>query len=291
MNSAVSPVVIQGSLGLCLNLIDLTRRNVGQDLTLSLIFAAAMNANISHLDNDAETSTRWAAFDLEFPDHLRRPIRATRLAESLGLPRETTRTKVRQLIESGWAYVSDGGVVVRTDAFYNERGLIQLAGSIAALSQFLASVADAEACDLRRGERLVDPSDPVAWAAMRMATHHVLQTQHDVRIALACDSLAEEFILLSVMHDHMAQHLADQTPVPTAAVNLAERLMMPRETTRRHVNALIAKGHLAREVDGVLIPPGMFSRPEMVEVANTITVSVRRMVRRLRLIGALVTPA
>jgi DNA-binding IclR family transcriptional regulator len=78
--------------------------------------------------------------------------------------------------------------------------------------------------------------------------------------------------------------------VPAAAVNLAESLMMPRETTRRHVNALIAKGHLVREVDGVLISPTLLGRPELSDVGNTVSVSIRRMVRRLRLIGALVHP-
>jgi hypothetical protein len=291
MDAAVhSTVVLQGSLGLCLNFIDLTRRNIGQDLTLALIFAAIMNANTSHLDNDPETSSRWAAFALDFPDHLRRPIRATRLAESLGLPRETTRTKIRQLIEGGWAQLSEGGVVVRTEAFYNERGIRQLEDSIKAFGRFLATLAEVEACDLQKGERLADPFDPVAWAAMRMATHHVLQTQHDARIALGCDSLAEEFILLSVMHDFTSDLLAGRPPVPAAAVNLAESLMMPRETTRRHVNALIAKGHLVREVDGVLISPTLLGRPELSDVGNTVSVSIRRMVRRLRLIGALVHP-
>jgi hypothetical protein len=66
--------------------------------------------------------------------------------------------------------------------------------------------------------------------------------------------------------------------------------MMPRETTRRHVNALIAKGHLAREVDGVLISPTLFSRDGLQDVRATVNVSIRRMVRRLRLIGALVHP-
>jgi hypothetical protein len=288
--AALPTVVLHGSLGLCLNFIDLTRRNVGQDLTLALIFAAIMNANTSYLDNDPETSSRWAGFALDFPEHLRRPIRATRLAESLGLPRETTRTKVRQLVETGWAHMSEGGVVVRTEAFYNERGIRQLEDSIQSFGRFIASLADAEACDLYRGERLVDPTDPIAWAAIRMATHHVLQTQHDARVALGCDSLAEEFILLSVMHDFTSDLLAGRQPVPTAAVNLAESLMMPRETTRRHVNALIAKGHLVREVDGVLISPTLFSRDGLQNVGATVNVSIRRMVRRLRLIGALVHP-
>ncbi len=291
MQHATLPtVVLHGSLGLCLNFIDLTRRNVGQDLTLALIFAAIMNANVSYLDNDPETSSRWAGFALDFPEQLRRPIRATRLAESLGLPRETTRTKIRQLVETGWAHMSDGGVVVRTEAFYNDRGIKQLEDSIQSFGGFLASLAYAEACDLYRGERLAEPSDPIAWAAIRMATHHVLQTQHDARVALGCDSLAEEFILLSVMHDFTSDLMAGRSPVPTAAVNLAESLMMPRETTRRHVNGLIAKGHLIREVDGVLISPNLFGREELRDVGQTVNVSIRRMVRRLRLIGALVHP-
>ena len=65
----------------------MTRDCVGGDLQRALVFAAIIDANVGHLDDNPEASVRAAALDPTYPDDLRRPIRSQRIAESLEIGR------------------------------------------------------------------------------------------------------------------------------------------------------------------------------------------------------------
>jgi hypothetical protein len=76
-----------------------------------LIVHAIAAANTAHLDvRSADPGVAGA--DALLPDEVRRPISVNRLAQSLGLPFETTRQCVKRLIETGTCVRVKGGIVV-----------------------------------------------------------------------------------------------------------------------------------------------------------------------------------
>jgi hypothetical protein len=87
----------------------------GGDLVKALVLRAVVAANISHIDQQAEASARYAALDRVPPDAMRRPVSVLALAGSLGLPYETTRRRVAGLIREGRCVRVKGGIVAPSE--------------------------------------------------------------------------------------------------------------------------------------------------------------------------------
>jgi hypothetical protein len=83
----------------------------GRDLFKGLTLRAILAANIGHVEQQPETSARYAALDQVPPDELLRPVSVLAIAGSLGLPYETTRRYVAALIGEGACVRVKGGIV------------------------------------------------------------------------------------------------------------------------------------------------------------------------------------
>jgi hypothetical protein len=81
------------------------------DLMAGLIHRAIIMANTSHFDRDPSKPSQYASLDDPIPDELRRPISVLAVANSLGLPYETTRRCVNKLVKTGRCVRRKGGVV------------------------------------------------------------------------------------------------------------------------------------------------------------------------------------
>lgn len=81
------------------------------NLLTGLVFLAITQASVQHLNNPPQLNPD--AQDGVFPDHLRRPVSVLGIAQFLGLPYETTRRHVMQLVERGYVTkMGSRGVVV-----------------------------------------------------------------------------------------------------------------------------------------------------------------------------------
>jgi hypothetical protein len=82
------------------------------EIRTGIIAQTIVTANTAHLDARGGDGRRYAAIDETPPDEVRRPISIARLAESLGLPFETTRRHVQRLIDTGVCIRVEGGLIV-----------------------------------------------------------------------------------------------------------------------------------------------------------------------------------
>ena len=107
----VARVVFRVSAEYCLRALRLLVDTYG-DLRDGVIAQTIVAANTAHLDARGGEGWRYASVDQALPDDVRKPISITRLAESLGLPFESTRRHVRRLTDAGVCLRVEGGLIV-----------------------------------------------------------------------------------------------------------------------------------------------------------------------------------
>lgn len=81
----------------------------------AVIFCTLLLINAELLTNDPQLAWAYAGAQTPPPDSLRRPATITGLADSLGLPHETVRRRVRRQRELGWIKRVTGGYLVTVE--------------------------------------------------------------------------------------------------------------------------------------------------------------------------------
>jgi hypothetical protein len=244
--------------------IGITRDLMEGDLVSSLLLPGILDANVGHLDADPDTSRRHQALDAAYPDALRRPANALSIAHFLDIPRETARAKLTEMLAAGVLHRAADGYILPNGTLISEGFLPALPRYMEAFGEFVSGLALIRAFGLRSDSGLMQPVWPVAWAAMRLSTAHVLRETAYAR-ALAPDlSLTASYILLTVCHGVSGHlRLASHMPVgagalavlrptfgPVRSSTVSARLGLPEETVRRHLKRLVEIGFLCRTSRG-----------------------------------------
>ncbi len=244
--------------------IETTRGLVDGDLVCSLLLPAILDANVGHLDADPDISRRHQALDAAYPDELRRPANALSIAQLLEIPRETARAKLAGMVANGVLHRSPAGYILPASTLISDRFLPSIPRYLDALDDFIGGLGLIRAFGLGSGSRLAHPVWPVAWAAMRLSTAHVLRETAYTRELTAGMNLTACHILLTVCHSVSGQlRLPAQMPArggelsalqptfaPVRGSAVAARLNLPEETVRRHLTQLVAAGYLCRGPQG-----------------------------------------
>lgn len=77
----------------------------------------------------------------------------------------------------------------------------------------------------------------------------------------------------------------DELRKPVSVLAIAGSLGLPFETTRRHVNKLVAAGRCVRVKGGVIVPASVLDHPRSAKAAETNLAYVRRFLRELKAAG------
>src|SRR5215469_16034134 len=110
-DAAVARIVTRFSAEYVLRALQLLIEMHG-DIRTGLVAQAINTANTAHLDVCTEAGRRAAGADGAIPDEARRPIGIARIADTAGLPFESTRRIVQRLIAQGVCVRVRGGVIV-----------------------------------------------------------------------------------------------------------------------------------------------------------------------------------
>jgi hypothetical protein len=100
------------------------------DLLTGLVSLAIVQANVSHVDHALGETGAFDGLATIPPDVVRRPVSVLAVADSLGLPYETTRRHVTKLIKSGQVVRTKGGVVAPTSVLKDPRRQAMLDANI-----------------------------------------------------------------------------------------------------------------------------------------------------------------
>jgi hypothetical protein len=110
-DTAVGRAAARLGIGYVLRTLQLIAHDGGGDLLTAIVLYGVLAANVGYLDRDPNHPSPYSAIEDVPPDTVRRPVSILGVANSLGLPYETTRRRVSQLIARGHLIRVKGGVI------------------------------------------------------------------------------------------------------------------------------------------------------------------------------------
>jgi hypothetical protein len=274
------------------------------DVRTALVVRTIHTANTGHLDARTEAGRRVAGPDGMLPDELRRPISISRLAESTGLPFESTRRIVHGLIRDGHCARMQDGLIVPGAALVTPDQAHIVIANLAYVRRFVrdlqaAGLVDEAAMGWMRVGRLVN-EDALARSVARVTADYFLRALRiiaeaygDIRAGL----IAQTIVVANTAHlDARAgdgrQYAGIDQPVPDAVrrpirvSRLADSLGQPFENVRRQVQHLITAGICRRIDGGVIVPAAVLEGPVAERAMLSNVTQVRELIRDLAGLGA-----
>jgi hypothetical protein len=265
-----------------------------RDAVVALAIAAA---NTAHLDQATGPGLRYAAVDSPPPDEVRKPVAILAVAESLGLPFETTRRRVGRLMRRGACIRVGGGVIIPT-AFLTRRQPSRALTNIGYVRKFVRDLAAAgltEATLVARALPAAEEDAAIARTVTRLSADYALRalqllvaTYGDVRTGIVAQTIVTANTAHLAAETSAAARYAgiDETPPdavrkPVSVRRLAEWLRLPYETTRAQVQRLIAAGVCVRAEDGVFVPTAVLETPAAARSTLANAALVRKFMRDL----------
>jgi len=263
----------------------------GGDLLGTLLFTAILDANMAPLNRDPELRVRYGTLEDSCPDELRRPVSINAIAQSLHVPFETARRRVRQLAEAGDCVIVPQGVYVPRSAVTSPAYKAIQAARYDRVRAFHG--------DMRRLGVLPPepagppPEDPLIRAVNRVVSEYMLRACNAL-IELTGDMLGSlvlmEMALLNLA-DLPSEQLAAwaeaplQLGQPAPGTVLSARLRISPETVRRHILSLEADGFCRRLPRGLVAMAPPPARVELARLIEANLANVQRLFARLRELG------
>jgi DNA-binding Lrp family transcriptional regulator len=300
---AVARIVTRLSAEYVLNAFQLLIDTHG-DIRSGLLAQAINTANIAQIDARTEAGQRAAGADGVLPDDLRRPISIARLAESTGLPYESTRRIVQRLIETGVCVLVRGGVILPSAVIERPETARMVTANVRYVREFVRKLlafglveepAPAEAGAWRGA--VADAA--VARVVARLSAEYglralqlLVETYGDIRLGIVAQTIvvANTAHLEAPMGEGWRYGGVDQTPPdevrrPVSVLSLARSLGLPYETVRRQVARLVEAGVCTRTEGGLIVPAAVLESPAAVRAMLANVQYVRTFARKLQAVG------
>lgn len=234
------------------------------DLVRGLVYGTIVSANLAHVSN-AVLEAELAGDAEQAPEEAgrRRPVSAHAVAQSLGLPYETVRTRVVKLIELGLCERLPGGLIAPPGV--GARPEVQ-----EATQQIYAVFCDViralnglgfDFAGLAARAGATPPDQPAAPSPAVLARVVLdFEIRHLTSLAPSFGDVLGGLIFAGVLQANIRRLLGspneawayarqatpppDELRTPVSIRSLARDLDIPYETVRRHTAALTARGYL-----------------------------------------------
>lgn len=268
----------------------------------TLLVGAIIQANVQEIGRRADLFVAFARSDELPPDAMRRPVSMNALANSLGLPFETVRRRVKALARDGWCRFDDEGVIVPSEVLAAPQYHADAFRAFMRLQAFYFQLSDLGL--LRElpppSVDLGDNPFPVR-AVARLVGAYLLRA---VEAVGAMGNLLDGLVLVEMFHSNTRRlppgptegeapgagdgdGVSDARRVPVPVTALAARLGMPPETVRRRVTALIERGACVRVPGGLIVPARALSNPRLWPALAANGANLQRLFAALSQLGVL----
>lgn len=287
---------------LTLEFIDASRRSIDGDLLSALLVAGVSIANIEATQLHPGDLDRYPT-PSDLPDDQRRPVNAVSIALSLGIPRETARRKLADLVNRGVLTRKGDGIFLSSAVILSEPFMMAIASYLSATSRFVSGLSVLEACGVLGTDRMANPPWSIGGITTRLMTAHVLRGIESATDLNPSVSLSTQYIALALAHLTGAA-LRVQPGLPEGAGRLAylaptfkavsvSRLSrftrLPHETVRRQILKLEKMGAVTQRDGGKVIDLSDPARMiPWVDLQTQTDVSTRQTVWKLFRAGVIV---
>jgi hypothetical protein len=236
----------------------------------------------ARIAGDLALQHQYATIDAPAPAPLRRPISVNAIANSLNLPFETVRRRVRRMIAIGLCDVTPEGLLLvdRVYASPEHRGELE---TVYELMRNLYIRLQAADCIALLGTPPSADCYPTSAAppvriVWRASCEYFLRM---MELISPSSSLTQAFILMAIVRANTAgfsdalrggdtteveSFVPDTIRRPVRMSELAVQLGLPHETTRRNLIPLLADGRVRRVGHGYIVPAEVLAQPRMAEV-------------------------
>jgi hypothetical protein len=251
----------------------------------ALLVLAVNQANIAPLTRDPAARQAYGDLDHAAPDASRRPTSVNAIANSLGIPFETTRRRLKRLEAEGVCTILPGAGVVIPEAFLTSPAYLQsVMAAHDRLVGFYGRLVDGELLDpLPATHYDVDDGVPLRGAA-RLISDYLLRGLDGLMRETGDAVGAITFLAIVVASlDEVSwppEHDWALTAVPfrsTTVAHVARRLGLPAETVRRHVMQLIEVDVCRKTAEGVAPARDLLARPAIQALADDHAAAVQRL--------------
>lgn len=242
----------------------------GRDIIDPLIRSALMQVGIGPVMRDPKLQLRFATFDCDIPDDLRRPASVNGLATSLGVPFETVRRRIHAFAAEGACIAVGRRFVVpstvTSSPFFHMACTIQYAKLLA----FHDQLREAGAVPAQVSSPRNWPAPPVRLAG-RFVVEFVLRFRELIAVhvpdavssVVFMDILAANVEALPLTRDGgLGAVFGDSERIGVSGHQIAQRLSIPDETVRRHIATLVERGLVVRGRKGWIVPGARLASPE-----------------------------
>jgi DNA-binding Lrp family transcriptional regulator len=282
------------SLDFLLDVLEVGRR--GRDLIDSLLIAAIVVTNLSGIDREAEREFIEAEVGRPVSDDLRRPISINAIAQSLRLPFETTRRRIRALEQEGVVVSTPAGVYV-PGAILTQPEYMQIVfARHRRLGEFYRDLLDIGALPAPTPST---PTLPVSAGAVRMTNRNMgeyILRVADVMFELVGDPVSS-LILIDMLRANLRglddaarlRWLEDPllAAIPARIAGIAARQQLSSETCRRHVLRLVEAGFCVKSGVGYVAKGSPEIDIRVGQLVHDNLANIQRLFARLRQLGVL----
>ena len=241
------------------------------DIRAGLLVHSINNANLAYIDAQADENRQAAGLNGIFPDEMRRPISVAKLADSAGLPFESVRRAVQQLIAVGACERVPGGVIVPRTIVERPQNLRIVLANVGYVRKFMRDLHAAGVIDHVPASLTVAAGEDgtgIARLVARQSSEYVQRTLElladtygDTRAGVVAQTIvAANTAYLDTRggegwrYAGIEEVLPDEARRPISVNRIAESLGLPYETTRRQVARLVEAKVCVRVRDGVIVP-------------------------------------
>lgn len=284
------------SAGLVLDLVSITSEGLG--VLDALLMAAIVQANLAEIGRRADLQALYAEASRVAPDALRRPITVNALANSLGLPFETVRRRLRRLEAKALCGRVASGVIVPASVLASTAYVARGSQAYARVRAFYEQMRDLGLLpELPAATVALGPGGLPLRAVARLASDYMLRVIEILQSVLP--DLVDGLLVLAAVRANL-EHLPwdtggdeapggaqDTEPRPVPVTELARRLGLPAETARRHALQLAEQGVLRRVPGGMIAPAEALGGARLREAMVRNSADVDRLLTGLARLGVI----
>lgn len=220
----------------------------------TLLALAISQANLAPMARDLAFQKAYAGLSASPPDALRRPVPVRSIATSLGIPQETARRRVAQMIKAGLLAQTAAGVFMPKSMTETPLYLSTAQATWQAIGELYGA--------LRRLGALGPPVHMRREGEVPYRYMMRLWGDHFLRLIEAILPLLQEpfdlVLLFAILRESQAESLEGGV---VSASSLSRSLGLPFETVRRNAMRLAETGLCERTARGYLISPERLDTP------------------------------